>query len=448
MDRTTLLTLVLVVAVLSASMIVLANRKDGALGPIGPRGYVGLQGNVGSTGPSGPTGPSGTAGPTGPIGPAGPMPSFTPTAVMYATAENSVLRRSTDFGLTWTSDTNATWTIGTCVDIAFNGRVLLAPGNTDPTGPTMLRSVNEGQTWVDVSPFSIHGSEAKWNPTTKRWVAVGKGATDSEYILYSDDDGLTWSETSLTLPPGATFSTTQNYVWGVEWVGGKVWVATGSVTISGNAQGPIWTSSDDGLTWTYAELVGSPGTPFLFGYTGYGVACNQAGQIVVVGQEIGGGGGTQTIAYSNPEDDLKFQFVGSNGFDVTGSTVRWANGRYVAAGMDTLAKNLKYSNDGTTWLDCVSGETGAVFANYADSVTHNGTRWYAVGMSGEDPAPIRISLDGITWYKATGAGVPLSASMNTFGLGHTSPWATTPATVSEAINKIAKYSIGAYTQKV
>ena len=73
MDQSTLITLVVIVAVLAASMMVVAWNKDTNVGPIGPRGFVGLEGATGATGATGSTGPKGDKGDRGATGPQGPV---------------------------------------------------------------------------------------------------------------------------------------------------------------------------------------------------------------------------------------------------------------------------------------------------------------------------------------------------------------------------------------
>lgn len=317
---------------------------------------------------------------------------------------------------------------------------MLAVGDSGGTvGPTLARSIDRGLTWEAYSPTTTHLWDVDHNVKTNRWIAVGGFGPAKLFI--SDNEGLTWTEKTTGITDASFITSTIAY-YGISCGSDKTWVLTGSGnTVSGFA-GFILYSSDDGETWAPAELEGSPGTHFQFGYGGSGVATDKERAWIVTGQQNGGGGGSQTIARSiwppvSGSSTMTFQFD-SNAFDVIGTAVHCAKNKFVAVGQDTGGRTIKYKNlTDTAWTNA-TGSAGVIFNSYADTITYNGRYWISTGEhSSESESVARFSSDGITWTLASGDGIPRSTADRSFGIGHTSVWSTVPLTFQDAINSIA-----------
>jgi hypothetical protein len=325
---------------------------------------------------------------------------------MLATTVGGGLLTSTDYGQTWSIlNTGGTFTLNTCTAIVWNGKIWVAGGN----GPNPILTSPDGITWTPaISGVTLIPSDIKWNGSL--WVAVGR--TGPVNIITSVD-GKFWSN--------ATSVPANFFMWGLGYSNGR-WVAVGSkLPIAG-----IIMYSDNGKTWTES------GPNFL--YSAYGVVSNGT-RWVAVGQEIGAGGGSNTIFYS---DDNALTWISATGprFATTGTSVDFHGGRFVAVGQDfpPNTDTILTSLDGKTW----SLTTGSKFTRYADTILWNGKRWVSTGSNnGGSPAPVLISDNGTVWTTSTGAGVPYNASGESFGLGSNNVWDNVPLTINDAISSLA-----------
>lgn len=148
---------------------------------------------------------------------------------------NSTITRSVD-GVTWTGATSGGFTTG-CIDLATNGRRIVAVGISATASENIKYSDDGGLTWLNATggTFSSAGRGVATNG--RAWVAVGSHSDTNGNIKYSSD-GITWSNVST---PNA-FTAAGN---GVSF-NGQLWVATGSNT-GGGANIMIW--SLDGRIW-------------------------------------------------------------------------------------------------------------------------------------------------------------------------------------------------------
>ena len=321
------------------------------------------------------------------------------------------LAYSTD-GITWTASTsgNAVFT-ASCYAVAWNGTRWVAGGN----GTNQLAYSTDGITWTASASgnavFTTGCNAVAWNGT--QWVAGGGGTNQLAYST----DGITW--TASTSGNGVLTTACYAVAWnGTRWVAGgsgtnQLAYSTDGITwtasTSGNAvltasclaiawNGTRWVAggsgtnqlaySTDGITWT-----GSTSGNGVFTSLCYAVAQGLPSitqKKRVVPNFVGGGSGTNQLAYSY--DGLTWAIdVSGSGIFTTGCNAVATNGSlWVAGGYGT--NRLAYSIDGITWTVSTSGN--GVFTTQCLAVATDLTKWVAGGFGINQLA---YSTDGITW---------------------------------------------------
>jgi MYXO-CTERM domain-containing protein len=184
---------------------------------------------------------------------AGRLRSIVPTAnyLYIATAGGGVWRRDLSNN-TWTPLTESLGSLSCgslAVDPTNANVVYLGLGDPfDGFGIGLVKSTDGGNTWSDpvflgdslVIPIVVV------DPNNPSVVLAG---TDKG-LYRSTDAGATWNLVNI-----ATGVTNAPYVWSIDWTGGSKLVlaleASHSVT-TGSTLGQVWTSADDGATWTQA----------------------------------------------------------------------------------------------------------------------------------------------------------------------------------------------------
>ena len=151
----------------------------------------------------------------------------------------------------------------------------------------------------------------------------------------------------------------------------NLWIAAGAAATP--AATLEW--SRDGFSWTNA-LTG-----------GFSVAANAVawnGNVwVAVGEDA-----TNPIQYSR--DGSNWLATSGATFSAKGQGVAWNGSLWVAVGQD--ATTIKYSRDGITWANALSG-----FGTAGNAVAWNGRLWVAVGVDSSAANAIRYSYDGSNW---------------------------------------------------
>lgn len=129
------------------------------------------------------------------------------TGTLIAVGASSILR-STDLGTTWDSITHPT--IDPLWKVVYGNGVWIA-GSTENTGDasSILRSTDDGLSWtkIDMTSFgALSGDECRYIATDRQgnWAiaTVTSGESTTNSIYTSSDDGLTW--TFLTIPSFST----------------------------------------------------------------------------------------------------------------------------------------------------------------------------------------------------------------------------------------------------
>ncbi len=146
---------------------------------------------------------------------------------------NGGIYRSSDDGKTWIVVASGYYTT-----IAANGSIVIAQGES------MLRSINDGNSWDTISGNNFSGKYVQAMSITPTSVIAG---TDSG-MYRSTDTGNTWFEVSgITKDSGI-----QIMVHGPHAI-----YAAGGANVQSNyiLSQYIFVSTDDGLTWTYANAI-------------------------------------------------------------------------------------------------------------------------------------------------------------------------------------------------
>jgi len=283
-----------------------------------------------------------------------------------------------------------------------------------------IRSTDSGDTyephnWVD--PDSQDVSVAYGNGV---WV---RG--DNDRVYYSNDDGVTWTETSW----GSSFG---NLVHRIKYLNGQFIMVGRGMEIQTSSDGTTWTRQHGGQSahYDFTDIVWD-GTNYLLShidwyshdfflyrttdlqnltlitppdtnpYTQATVAFSGSRYVA-----IASGSGNMSIIYS---DNLTNWYnAGSPGALNRGvSRMTWANSLFVAP-TTGQTNYVKTSPDGTTWTDRTitmdSSRLHAYFSGY--DVVWTGSKFIVVGQafgsSYEQAGPTTVtSSDGVTWAENT-----------------------------------------------
>ncbi len=305
---------------------------------------------------------------------------------------------STDDGLTFTMrDSGLGTTYAVAIDPS-NPQVLwagLASG-------AVMKSVNGGTNWADVSPGA--GMQCKAiaiNPTNSLQVmAVFDGGFSGGAVYFTPDGGTTWNNVGATLPP--------NPVRAVRYDRGRWFVGAGQI-FSSEYSG-LWRSTNNGQAWT--QLANGWPTPVAGGVT---IDPNNPNVILAatpdgLHKSIDGG---QTWTISSGA---------SSGFSL--ASVRFAPGSSlrVAAGAssfgvilsDNAAANTRVSSAGLGALDIYSvavnpvnpAELAAAFQSLNNggvyASTNGGVTWQLQSAPGTRYSYVKFDSGGTLYALSTG----------------------------------------------
>ena len=163
--------------------------------------------------------------------------------VIIAVGDGGKASRSLDYGVTWTAVGSMGFGTSNIQDVAVSQttQTMIACGDSGKGA----RSTDNGVTWTPFSfPSANNALVIKNNPSSNKWLA---GKQTSTTFHQSSDDGLTWTSSGSVLGiidiKCLALSTTLNR-----------WVASGFY-FSGAR---IVYSDDDGSTWTVNDLSGFP----------------------------------------------------------------------------------------------------------------------------------------------------------------------------------------------
>ena len=269
---------------------------------------------------------------------------------------------------TWIQATNPTAFAFSNYGIAYNGTLWVVtgvnPGGVSPASYAPLQWSSDGKTWTAAASGGFTwdgvstwygGRSVAWNGSY--WVAIGKGASLENSIVYSGD-GKNWSNVTI----GAFV----NGGYGITWTG-KNWVATGDNGSSVSS----FAVSTDGLEWT---AIGGYGFASASSHQG-GNAITTDGTLVVAVGTFLTASGKATIQYS---EDYGRTWSNASGslFDTVGNegaSIVW-NGQYWLAGGSS---GIRKSFNGKTWTQ----PSGASYRFQGLSYTSNALPILQLGTS-------------------------------------------------------------------
>ncbi len=178
--------------------------------------------------------------------------------ILYVAFSNGGVWHTTDGGASWRPITESLGSLSTGWLAADpNDLNVLYLGLGDPfdgTGIGLVKSVNAGNTWS--KPVFLGDSQV----TTQIMVAP----TDSKVVLATTDRGLFRSVNAgatfreVSLPTGRT---QVPYGWSIAWTGNSGFVVAAEAdpfAASGTTDGQVFTSNNNGATWTRAAGMSAP----------------------------------------------------------------------------------------------------------------------------------------------------------------------------------------------
>jgi len=226
---------------------------------------------------------------------------------VYVTADN---------GETWDSLSNGLVDGG----LGVTGNTLLGAfnGNLFLSASKFYISENEGQNWVDVS------NDIAVNPTI--WAAAYDGTNYycSEKFVYKSTDGHSWTITTGTNLPFENI---------------RRLVSSGSNLLAIPQSGGVYTSSDEGETWT-KTLTEFASTMFEWNGRAYAVA---------------------TWIYVSDDNGITWTKLQETGLQPTGLTVLNANSTFLFAGQNTTTSGSLWRNDLATSVEQNNDELATDF---------------------------------------------------------------------------------------
>ncbi len=288
-------------------------------------------------------------------------------------------------GLSWAANIiNSSGLSINYLDICWNGTTFTIVGNKSGGGH-ILTATNPSGTWTEQTfPISVNGF---WACATNgsRIVTIGDGATNPG--VYSDDNGATWTTSSI-----------QNRTWRGLCFGNGLFMAV--------ANGSDGASSTNGITWTSRSMTGSGWEDVFYGGGQY-IAVGLSGKIATSPDAI-----TWTDRTSGTTDDLY--------------RVRYKAGLWCAVGEPpaTGAARVLLSTDGITWTNQTLAATAENFLGLA---VHRNFFIATPRASAYSARAWRsISGQAATWASAT-TGTPTNALIR--------------SVASNGVNVVAAYNV-------
>lgn len=245
--------------------------------------------------------------------------------------------------------------------VAYNGSKFIAVGND-----LRVLSSTDGINWTNngrmAAPTVVNAFGVAWVPFLNLWVAGTNVGLNSDALLYTSSDGVTWTQRSA----GLTSGTAQAFATdGTKVIG----------TVSSNVGQVV--KSTNGTTWSIQSVGVITSSLFDIIYAG--------GQFVAVG----GSGGIIT----SPDGNTWTKRTAPSNIPGIIRSVAYGNGRYVLVA--NSAGFAGWSTDGFTWNNSSTGlATGLTKLTFVNGV------FVGVGPSGT----ISTSTDGVTWTAAHTSG--------------------------------------------
>lgn len=244
--------------------------------------------------------------------------------------------------------------------VAYGNGVFVA-GSWDGSGDNVMYSTDDGLTWTSTSVSMMVGTASAYGNGTFLMIRAFSGGQDT----ITSTDGVTWTQHTGVLPSGADW---RSVVYG----------DAGFIAVDGNSTSRV-AISPDGITWTEvsveADVSGGYWTDIAFG-----------GGVYVAVRGWGYSGSGPAAMYSS--DGLTW--TAATGTDGKSSyAVHYGNGLFVGDG--GWPDYIMTSTDGISWTFGYSGT-----ASYVTAIANSSTGF--VGSDSDNPY-LSLSADGLTWTR-------------------------------------------------
>lgn len=270
---------------------------------------------------------------------------------------NATILTSTDTGQNWS--VNATSPVGRLLDVATDGLGnWVAVGEANPSGsvgpPLILFSGNNGATWAPAAPpAGVNDLHGLATDGAGNWIAAGSSVTGNPILTISTTNGATWGASLVLGPPGV------GHVFDVASGSGGAWLAVGSTASAGNDFATIW-FVQPGNPFTAAgnwnPIPPAPG-PSPWGTGRFsGVTSNNGANFVGVGTHDPSGPG---FTFSFASSATPGAFAGPAPRQLHGVATDQA-GNWLAVGQDPGGNMAAYlsTNNGVNWAPTTSPSGG------------------------------------------------------------------------------------------
>lgn len=247
-------------------------------------------------------------------------------------------------------------------DVTYGNGVFIAvsPSATD----RILRSTDNGTTWLAINvPLLAYRDIAYGNGV---FVAVAASFTSGYNAIYSTDNGLTWTGTTIGVSGGAG----DNQWRGVTWGNGLF------VTVAYTGTGDRVATSADGINWT----VGTSAADNDWVAVTYG-----KGKFVAISAT-----GTSRIMYST--DGLTWNTASSANDTYTWRGITYGNGMFVA--INGSSTYIGVSLDGVNWESSSGVTGGSAYGNSPQDIAYGNGVFVTVGTTGAGGSANRVVTSG------------------------------------------------------
>jgi hypothetical protein len=230
---------------------------------------------------------------------------------------------------------------------------------------------------------------------TVNFIEVGSDFSGNAYNTKISSDGSIWFDS--TDNPFSVIG--NNVAYGQDNSGNGRWIMVGI----DNSNNNIKYSDNDGVTWNNASSNSFTGF--------YGNGRNIHWGEDAIGNKlwvaVGGDSSGNTIKYSSDgstwiDVSTNTFFDGSDG-NGQGRGVAWGGdaytiGKWIAVGGDSSGNTIKYSSDGKIWNNVTSNQFSLQGENVGWGIDGAGkSQWVSVGQDSGGNT-IKYSSDGVTWY--------------------------------------------------
>jgi len=284
--------------------------------------------------------------------------------ILYVAFSGGGVWKTTDGGVSWRALTESLGSLSTgwlAGDPKDPNVLYLGLGDPfDGTGIGLLKSVDAGSTWS--KPIFLGDSQV----TTQIMVAP----TDSRIVLVTTDRGLFRSANagasfkSVALPTGRA---EVPYGWSIAWTGEGNFVVTAEAdpfAAAGTTDGQVFTSANNGATWTRAAGFSAPGGVARITVAAapsnrsivYAVASNFGGNLADIFKSVDGGANWTALRatgksarYTNPNPSASYpsQLFNTQGWYDQLAIVSPTNPNVVDFG--GALHNARTTDGGLTW---------------------------------------------------------------------------------------------------